>query len=103
MHELRTVDVGYDGQLLLAAAREAINRQFVNRSMVQRHVCVGFAKAARLIDLLESAGVVRRAADAAGAWEVLVPLAEKDRVLRELAAMVEVQKLKAEPTQESHG
>jgi DNA segregation ATPase FtsK/SpoIIIE-like protein len=90
MHELGTLDVGYDGQLFLDAAREAIGRQYINRNILQRRIRVGWVKAARLLDLLEDAGVVGPATgDASGAREVLTPAGEKETVLERLRALVE--------------
>ena len=90
MPELRTVDVGYDGPLLLDAAREAIGRQYINRNILQRRIRVGWVKAARLLDLLEDAGVVGPATgDAAGGREVLVAAAEKETALERLRVLVE--------------
>jgi DNA segregation ATPase FtsK/SpoIIIE, S-DNA-T family len=90
MRDLGTLDVGYDGQLLLDAAREAIGRQYINRNILQRRIRVGFAKALRLLDLLEDAGVVGPpTGDTAGAREVLVPVAEKNTMLERLRALVE--------------
>jgi hypothetical protein len=86
--ELRQVDVGYDGKLLLDAARMVIDRQHASRALIQRRVRVGFAKAGRLIDLLEEAGVIGPAtADASGAREVLVPRAERDAALAQLGRL----------------
>jgi S-DNA-T family DNA segregation ATPase FtsK/SpoIIIE len=91
MSELRAVDVGLDGPLLMDAAREAIGRQYINRNILQRRVRVGFVKAARLLDLLEDAGVVGQATgDAAGAREVLVPAADKDEALEQLRELTGV-------------
>ncbi|MEU7631733.1 DNA translocase FtsK [Nocardia sp. NPDC049220] len=81
--DLDATEIGKDREMFLRGVDLVVRSQFGSAAMLQRRMRIGFAKAARLLDLMEQAGIVAPA-DGSKARDVLVRAEDLDSLLADL-------------------